>query len=92
MAFVEDLTQFFKDFGVPATLVGAPLPITVIFDRAYVAALSSLVESTGPCCLAMDDDLAGVTHGTSMTIKSVAYKVAGIEPDGTGLSILHLRT
>jgi hypothetical protein len=90
MAFVEDFTVFFTDFGVPATPdVGAPF--TVIFDRDYMQALQGAISGTQPVALAQDSDLAAVWSGTTtLTINGNTYTVEDVQPDGTGLSILIL--
>jgi hypothetical protein len=90
-AFVEDLTLFFADFGVPA-VVGVNPAITVIFDRAYISQLSGRVAGSGPECLGLTADLGAMREDDTITIDGVPYSVAG-EPqsDGTGLTILQLR-
>ena len=35
-------------------------------------------------------DLAGVQVGQSATVQAVAYRIVGIEPDGTGISTVRL--
>lgn len=89
MAFTEDLSAFFVEFSVQATLGGST--IAVIFDKAYIGALMGMVESTGPCCLVMDKDIPNLKQGASLVINSKTYIVSGVEPDGTGLSTLQLR-
>lgn len=95
MPFTEDLDVFFADFGVTATpTVGAA--ITVIFDRAYLASLG--VESTGPVCVAQTADCTALEHGSVLAVTGTPggtgdgnYTITGIEPDGTGISVLQLR-
>lgn len=89
MAFTEDLSAFFVEFSVQATLVGST--IAVIFDKAYIGALMGMVESTGPCCLVMDKDIQNLKQGASIVINTKTYIVTGVEPDGTGLTTLQLR-
>ena len=86
MALVEDRAAFFVDFGVVATIGGNP--VTVIFDNEFLASLD--VESSNPVALANSDDLAGVSHGTTVVIDSVSYTVAGLQPDGTGFTVIEL--
>lgn len=90
MAFVEDFTVFFEDFGVIATPnVGAA--ITVIFDRAHIEAMGGDVSGTRPLALAVSADVSNfVANSTTLTISAVAYTVRDTEPDGTGLSLLVL--
>lgn len=89
-AFVEDLTVFFADFGVPA-VVGVAPAVTVIFDKAYIAALMGRVESVGPECVGRTADLDVLEQGDPITIDGVPYTVTGNDPDGTGLTVLQLR-
>lgn len=90
--FAEDLSAFFDvagGFAVNATIGAATVP--VIFDNGYQSALGGMVESTGPACVAKTSDVASVVQGSVLTIAAVAYTVTGIEPDGTGTTVLHLR-
>jgi hypothetical protein len=90
--FAEDLSTFFdvtSGFATTATLAGQPVP--VIFDAAYAGALSGLVETTGPQCIAKTADVAGAVQGNTITINAVAYTITGIQPDGTGITTLQLR-
>ena len=89
--FTEDLSPFFDvagGFAQTATVGASSFP--VIFDKAYVAALGDMVESTGPVCQAKSADVSAVVQGTSITIASVAYKVREAQPDGTGITVLFL--
>lgn len=93
MAFVEDFTVFFADFGVPATPSVGP-PITVIFDRAYMQAMGgneAAISGTQPVALALDSDVAALQAGVStIVINSNTYTVQDVQPDGTGMSTLIL--
>lgn len=90
--FAEDLSAFFDvagGFAITATVGGSSFP--VIFDKAYVSGLGGMVESTGPACVAKSADVASLVQGSTITIAAVAYTVTGVEPDGTGTTVLHLR-
>jgi hypothetical protein len=90
--FVEDLSTFFDTttgFAVSATVLGQTVP--VIFDKAYFGAMGGLVESTGPQCLAQTSTVASVVQGTAIVINATTYTVTGVEPDGTGITVLQLR-
>lgn len=91
--FTEDLSVFFNtsEFAQPATIGGADY--NVIFDKAYTGALAGLVESTGPQMLiaTVDATAAALTHGTVVVIAGTSYTVAGVEPDGTGATVVQLR-
>lgn len=90
MAFTEDLTPFFStgDFAVDATLDG--VSVVGIFDRAYLDPLGNAVEGTGPVFTLPTTSAADVAHGANLVIGSDTYKVRGVEPDGTGVSLLRL--
>ena len=90
MAFVEDFSVFFEDFGVIATPdVGAP--ITVIFDRAQVEAMGGGISGTQPVALAVSADASSYrSNVTRLDIGGTTYLVTDIQPDGTGMSMLVL--
>lgn len=91
--FAEDFTAYFADFGVNALVAG--VAVRGIFEQAYVSALD--IASTGPALiLATADAAAAQQDATQVSILDVpyvgpAYTVRGIEPDGTGLTVLRLR-
>jgi hypothetical protein len=89
MAFSEDVSLFFADFGETATWKGST-SITVIFDNAYQLAYG-LVEGTNPVILAKAADVPGVAQGDAISLRSVNYTIADIEPDGTGMTVLRLK-
>jgi len=76
-----------------ATLDG--VTVSGIFDQAYVSALD--VASIGPGLLLATADTKAVQIDTSQVrildgpYAGPAYTVRGIEPDGTGLTVLRLR-
>jgi hypothetical protein len=93
MAFVEDFTVFFADFGVLATpSVGDPF--TVIFDRAHIEAMGGDISGTQPVALAVSADVASlVSRSTTLTIAGqagITFTVTDLQPDGTGLTLLLL--
>lgn len=90
MAFSEDLTQYFADFGVPATLQAAAVASGVIFDAEYAEPLGNLVEGRAPTATAIASEIPSVAHGQTLVIGGQSYKVRGVEPDGTGLVVLRL--
>ena len=90
-------TALLADFGVSATYTpdgGSPSPITVIFDKPYVgvdAAGEVVVESTNPTCLCRTSDVSDADHAATIEVDSVTYNVVGVQPDGTGFTILELQ-
>lgn len=90
MAFVEDLSMFFGDFAVAATLASVAVPSGVIFDAEYLEALGNVVEGRAPVALAIATEVPSVAHGQALVIGAATYTVRGVEPDGTGLVLLRL--
>lgn len=69
--------------GTAATTVAA------IFDAGYSEPLGE-VQSVGPQLTLPTTSAAGVAMYTAVTIGTTAYRVIGIEPDGTGITVLRL--
>lgn len=91
MAFPENPAEFFDTthgFAVNATLGVATVP--VIFDAAFSEALD-IVGSTQPVAIGASSDLAPAAVGGTITINAVAYTIAEIQPDGTGITRLMLK-
>ncbi len=96
MAFEEDLSLFLSvdEFAVTAVAVnslGATVQFQVIFDNAYAGQLANMVDATGPAALARSVDVAQIRQGNPLTIGSDDWVVTGMEPDGTGMTLLTLR-
>lgn len=90
MAFAEDFSPFFADFGVTAT-PNAGAAITVIFDKATIGTLGGDVTSDNPVALAITTDVsAWVSNTTTVTIGGASYTLRDKRPDGTGMSLLEL--
>jgi hypothetical protein len=93
--FTEDLTAFFADFSVAATLAAVSVTSGVIADADYLEALGlNVVEGRGPAALAIASEVASVAQGQALVIATgpVAgtWNVVGVEPDGTGLVLMRL--
>jgi hypothetical protein len=88
--FAENLAPFFSvdEFAVDATLGG--VAVRGIFDTAYLEPLGNLIESSGPVFTLPSVDAASAAHGTTLVVAATTYKVCGIEPDGTGVTLLRL--
>jgi hypothetical protein len=94
--FKDDLTNdldiFFnsEEFAVDVTYNAAT--IQGIFDAEFSSAVEGEmgVESTVPQVLLKTSDVPSVAHNETMTINSVVYKVIGIQPDGTGMTLILL--
>lgn len=90
--FEEDLDVFFADWGVLATPQSGE-PFLVIFDHAYIAPmLGHAVESTKPMAVAQTADVSTLVEGNTLVIGGATYTIATPMPDGTGISVLELRS
>jgi len=83
------------DFAVSVTYTpngGDPSTISGIFDNETEAfnTQTGEIEAGGPQILVKDSDVSGVAKGDTIVKDSTTYYVRGIEPDGTGMTILKL--
>ena len=95
--FTEDLSVFFDadDFGTDATYTpsgGSAVTIRVIFDDVFhaVSPQEGEVEVSGPQALARTADVPSAGHSDTLAVHGVTYKVIGVQPDGSGLTLLTL--
>lgn len=88
MAFTEEIAGYFADFGVDAVVGG--VTVRCIFDNSFLDTLG-IVAGTQPMVLAKSADVSAISVGAAVTIASVIYAVAEIQPDGTGLTRLMLK-
>ena len=79
MAAVGDLAE-------PATVAGRP--VRALFDAAYADVLG--VASIAPALTCASADVAHAVRGSAVTVRGVAYTVANLQPDGTGVTVLIL--
>jgi hypothetical protein len=91
MAMTEDLSVFFDvaEFADAATLNG--VSVMGIFDAAYLQEEFGGSASTPAFTLASASVPAPVV-GLLLVVNGVTYKVVEPMPDGTGITILRLRT
>jgi hypothetical protein len=95
MAFEEDLSLFLSadEFAVPAQAVtrhSEVVQFQVIFDNGYTGGLVDRFESAQPQAQARSADVADLTHGCAFSVNGVDYLVAGLQPDGTGMTTVLL--
>ena len=88
--FVEDFTIYFADFGVPATLNGTA--VRGIFDNGYAIGTVGMmgVSTSGPQLRLASTDVPANPVGMAVAVAGLNYTIAVHDPDGTGLSTLHL--
>lgn len=90
---VEDFTAFFQtaDFAVNAMLAG--LPVRGIFDAEYqMQDMAGGIMSTAPVLTLASANVPANVVGASVVVNGLTYKVVESMPDGTGVTVLRLRT
>lgn len=63
-----------------------------IFDNAYESVIDGMVESRGPALTARSSDVQGLTKDAVMTVAGVDYRIRRFEHDGTGMTVLPLKS
>jgi hypothetical protein len=87
---LTDLATFINitEFADTATHVLTAATFPVIFDAAYVGIIgpSGEIQSSGPQAQAKTSDVEDYAIGDEIMINAIYYKIAGMEPDGTGIT------
>lgn len=93
MAFTEDFTPFFNvaEFATAATLDG--VAVTGIFDADYALQdVGGAVAASGPVFMLPSSSVPALVAGKTFVHNAITYKVVETLPDGTGATLLRLRT
>lgn len=94
MAFTEDLSDFFDtEHGFAVTVVyDGNVSVEGIFDAEYFEPSAGMagVQSSQPVFLCMTADVEDAAHGETLEIDDDTYHIVGVEPDGTGITMLRL--
>lgn len=88
----ENPAIFLADFGTDATWSGGGT-VRGIFDSGFQAAQLGLdvgIEGARYTYLVPTADMPGVAHGHTLVIGGTTYTVRGVQPDGTGWTLLVL--
>lgn len=87
-SILTDLDEFFDadDFGIAAVVDGEA--VTGIFDNIYVEIEG--VSGTHPVLTCKTSAVSHASQGDTVTIAGISYRIASIEPDGTGVTQLIL--
>lgn len=87
----EDLTVFLGDFAETVTLTSGRT-FKAVVDATFVGVGDGVaeVESSAISIIAKTADTKGVEFGIVVDLDDVSYVVRGIEPDGTGMTVLRL--
>lgn len=75
MAFTEDISLFFADFGVEAVFGEAS--VTVLLDRPDAEVLGGAGLTNDPVITYATGDLAGLAMDSEITVDGVDYLVRG---------------
>ncbi len=87
--WLDDLAVLFRDFGT--TVQAGAGTFSAIYDAEFVGVgAESPVESIGPALTCRSSDVAALAHGATLTVGGASFVVRGIEPDGTGITVLRL--
>lgn len=90
----KDLKAFFSTTEFAEFVHFGVYDILAIFDQEYhaLSPFGGEISSTDPSLLMMDTDVAsyGVETGNILTIRGKEFYVTSTEPDGTGITRLHL--
>lgn len=87
MAFVENFAPFMADFATDCIVGGQA--VLGIFDDAYADPLG--VSGSTPVLRLPTASVGSASFGDSVTVGATSYTIAGMEPDGTGLTRLRLQ-
>lgn len=88
----EDREALLADFGTVVTKADSST-FTAIFDAEFLSIDPNATvgyEGSDPMIMARSADVSSLVHGSALTISGASYQVVGIEPDGTGMTVLQL--
>lgn len=90
MAFTETLADFIgaDTPGYVSATVGG-VAVDALFDNAFTLAGLG-IEGVDALLHVKTADVTSTAHGTAVIVNAVNYRVAGIEPDGFGVTVLRL--
>lgn len=91
MAFAEDFAEFFDTadgFAVDAIWSLNGQSVQAIFDKPYDNVLN--ISSSQPQALLRDDQTQGLAAGQTLTINGAVWKIAELQPNGLGLTLVLL--
>ncbi|MDQ2821938.1 MAG: hypothetical protein M3Y65_16350 [Pseudomonadota bacterium] len=89
--FAEDLTPFFNATEFASDALLDSVSVTGIFEKKYVSAGSGLgIESTQPAMILPAGSVGPAPVGQLLFYGDTAYRVAGIDEDGSDNSVVVL--
>lgn len=78
---IEHLDGYFNDFG--ESVVFGTSTTTAIVDMPTIEMVDALAREV--LLTVPEVDVSGVSAGSTVTVRAVAYKVRTVAPDGSGL-------
>jgi hypothetical protein len=80
------------DFGVPALISGVTYAGIFSAPARKEALYEGQIETSAPALRMLDTDCASaaVVYNTQLTVLGIQYAVIELEPDGLGMTTLHL--
>lgn len=90
----NDLDLFISDWKEEVQPIVNGQPVDGVFDEPFTTAspLSGQIEASAPTLTLKTAAVpAGTAHGSPVVVRDTSYTVAGIQPDGSGLTSLILR-
>lgn len=91
MAFTESLAAFLDTAGFAEYLTIGAGSVAAIFDNAFSDPFG-IVAGTTPVFHAASADVSTLAVGDTVTRGATAYTVAEIQPDGTGITRVVLKS
>jgi hypothetical protein len=86
--FEEDLDPFFDPSEFADDVTYKDNPIAGIFDNSYFEGQG--IQGSQPVFTCRTMDVPAARHGDILVRAGTTYKVVGVEPDGTGVTLLRL--
>tara|TARA_R100000541_G_scaffold15749_3_gene25167 strand:- start:932 stop:1204 length:273 start_codon:yes stop_codon:yes gene_type:complete len=86
--FKEDLREFFDANEMADDAIVGLKTVSGIMESQFIEALG--IEGVRPVFTCAEVDVVGLTFKQTIKVKGITYKVAGVQPDGTGLTSLVL--
>ena len=86
--FKEDLTEFFDGDELAEDATIGLKTVSGVMESQFIEALG--IEGVRPVFTCAEVDVVGLNFKQTIKVKGITYKVAGVQPDGTGLTSLVL--
>lgn len=95
--FSESIDDFFKTAehataGTYKPSGGSASTVNGIFEKEYLGSEFGNVgiENSNPTFLCKTADVSNAAHGDTIVLSGTTYNIRGVQPDGTGITLLEL--